>query len=138
MVEFLVLGTLLLLPVVYLVLTLGRLQAAAYAVDSATRAAARAYTTAPDEARAGPRARAAVRLALLDQGFDAAPDAVTTVSCAQRPCLTPDGRVTVQVTLPVTLPGIPALLDRVVPTRVRVRSSSTATVDAFRPIGGTG
>lgn len=133
-VEFVVLAVLLLVPVVYLVVTLGRLQAAAFATDGGARAAARAFVTADDESSGSARARAAARLALLDQGFDAfdAGDARLTLDCTPRPCLTPGGRVGVVVSADVLLPLVPSALDAVVPARVTVRSRQVAAVDAFR------
>jgi Flp pilus assembly protein TadG len=130
-VEFVVLATLMLVPLVYLVVTLGRLQAASFAVDSAARAGVRSFTRAPDEASAQSRAVAAVRLALSDQGFaGASPGA--QVTCSASPCLTPQGRVAVQVSLDVVLPGVPPVLDAVVPTHVTVRSTQLGVVDEFR------
>jgi hypothetical protein len=131
-VEFVTLGVLLLVPVVYLVLTLGRIQAAAFAADSAAREAARAFVTADDEPAGRVRALTAVRLGLLDQGFDVDPAQVATIECAARPCLSPQARVVVGVSVDVVLPGIPGVVDRVLPTHVTVRSSQTAVVDAFR------
>jgi len=135
-VEFVTLGVLLLVPLVYLVLTLARVQAASFAVDGAARAAALAFTTAPDEATGRSRAVAAVRLGLRDQGFDDDPAAATQVTCSAAPCLTPQGRVSVEVTVDVVLPGVPSLVDRFAGTHVRVRSTRSATVDAFRAGAG--
>jgi len=135
-VEFVLLGVLLLVPLVYLILTVGRVQAASFAVDAAARSAVRAFTTAPDEATGRARALAAVRLGLLDQGFDDDPAAATRVTCAAGPCLTPGGRVGVEVTVDVVLPGIPSALDRLARTHVTVRSTGWGTVDAFRAAPG--
>ncbi len=132
-VEFVVLGVLLLVPVVYLVVALGRLQAASFATDGGARAAARAFVTAPDAETGAARARAAVRLALLDQGLPSPGDALT-VECARQPCLTPAGRVVARVSVDVVLPGMPAALDAVVPSHVTVRATHVATVDAFRSV----
>lgn len=130
-VEFVVLGLLLLVPVVYLVVTLGRIQAASFATDGGARSAARIFVTAQDDARGGALATSAARLALLDHGFAPGTDAVA-VSCSAAPCLTPQGRVVVRVSVDVVLPGVPAALDAVVPTHVTVRSTHVATVDRFR------
>lgn len=130
-VEFVVLGLLMLVPVVHLVVTLGRIQAASFASDGGARSAARVFVTAPDDARGGALAVSSARLALLDQGFTPGP-AVVEVSCSARPCLTPQARVVVRVSVDVVLPGVPAALDAVVPTHVTVRSTHVATVDAFR------
>jgi hypothetical protein len=131
-VEFVTLGVLLLVPLAYLVMTLARVQAASFAVDSAARGAARAFTTAPDEATGRARVLAAVRLALRDQGFDDEPATAARLTCAASPCLTPQGRVSVEVTVDVVLPGVPSVVDRFAGTHVRVVSARTATVDAFR------
>jgi Flp pilus assembly protein TadG len=131
-VEFVVLATLLLVPVVYLVLTLGRLQAAGFATDGAARDAVRAYLAAPDEATGTQRALAAVRLGLLDQGFDVDAARAMRLECSAAACLGAGGRVTVQVSVDVVLPGVPAALDVVVPTHVTVRSTQLGASDAFR------
>ncbi|HEX2810700.1 MAG TPA: TadE family protein [Kineosporiaceae bacterium] len=132
-VEFVTLGVLILLPLVYLVLTLGRLQAGAFAVDGAAREAARTFIAAPDDATARARAVAAVRLGLKDEGFDADPATALTITCSATPCLTPKGRVAVQVAVDVVLPGIPGFVDRLASTHVTVRSEQVDVVDAFGP-----
>jgi hypothetical protein len=134
-VEFVTLGVLLLVPVVYLVLTLGRIQAAAFAADAAARDAARTFTTARDERTGRERAAAAVRLALLDQGFDTDPLAAVGITCRQTPCLVPEGRVIVEVSVDVVLPGVPGVIDGIVPAHVTVRSAQVGVVDAFRSRG---
>lgn len=134
MVEFTVLAVLMLVPLVYLVVVLGRLQAGSFAVEAAARSAARSYTSAPTEAVAADRARAAVGLALADQGFDVEPDAVMQVECETRPCLQPESRVTVQVRLEVAMPGVPAVVDAVVPLSVAVEAESVAVVDRFTAV----
>ena len=65
-IEFCVLAVLMLVPVVYLVLTLGRLQGAAFAAQGAAREAARAFVTAGDEGAATERADAAALIAFAD------------------------------------------------------------------------
>jgi Flp pilus assembly protein TadG len=132
-VEFVTLGVLLLVPVVYLVVALGRVQAGAFAVEGAAREAARAFTAADDEELGAQRAQAAVALALQDQGFrDADPDDAMVVECELDPCLQSEARVTVRVSLEVVLPGVPRFVDAVVPVRVPVRAEAVAVVDRFR------
>ena len=132
-VEFVTLGVLMLVPLVYLVLTLARVQAAAFAADGAARAAARAFVRSDDEARGRALALAAVRLALRDQGFDDDPSTAGRVTCTASPCLTPQARVRIEVEVQVVLPGLPAVIDRFAGTHVTVRSEQVAVVDAFRP-----
>jgi hypothetical protein len=130
-IEFVMLGLLLLVPLVYLVLVLARVQAASFAADGAAQAAARAMARADDEMTGRARALAAVRLGLADQGFDDDPAAAAQVACSASPCLTPQGRVSVLVTVRVVLPGLPAVLDRAAGTHVTVRARHVAVVDAF-------
>lgn len=130
MVEFLGVSLLLLVPVVYLVLVLGQLQAAAFGVDGAAREAARAYVTAADPAEAAGRSHAAVSLALGDQGFSGS-DASVSVSCSAD-CREPGSTVTVTVELDVPLVGVPSVVQHVVPLVVPVSAVATAQVDTFR------
>ena len=135
-VELVAVGLVLLLPLVHLVVVVARLQAASFAVDAGARAAARAVAAAPDPATGGAHARAAVLLALRDQGFDDAAAAAVQVGCESDPCAAPGTRVTVTVTHEVLLPGVPALVDAALPTRVAVTGESAAVVDRFAAPAG--
>lgn len=128
-VEFLGAALLLLVPVVYLVLVLGRLQAAAFAVDGAAREAVRAVAmTAGTDQDQGLAAQAAARIALADQGL-AAP---VPVELACDPgCAEPGARVTAVVEVAVDLPLVPGFVREVVPLVVPVSASATGTVDEF-------
>lgn len=133
-VEFLGVALLLLVPTVYLVLVLGRLQAASFAVDGAAREAARAFVTAQDLGSAGSRATTSVAVALADQGLDPALAAESlTVSCASG-CLVAGEDVIVRVDVEVGLPGVPGWLQDVVPLAVPVSAQATATVDEHRAV----
>ena len=138
-VEFVAIGVLLLIPIVYLVIVLGRVQSAAFAADGSARAAARAFVAATDDVEARSRAETAVRLGLLDQGFTDPADGDLFIEC-DRPdaCLTPGGQVRVLVQVRVVLPGVPRFLDRVVPARITVRAAQLAVIDEFRPRSGAG
>lgn len=133
MVEFVSLAVLLMVPVIYLVLSVGRVQAAAFAVEGASREAARSVAAAPDEATGSRRAATAVQLALGDQGFGrpGEPQPTVDVRCSASPCTTPETLVRVTVELDVVLPGVPAFLDGVIPTRVPVSAHGVAVVDRF-------
>ena len=132
-VEFVTLGVLLLVPVVYLVLVLGRVQAAAFASEAAARAAARVVTASEDEATGRARAGAAVALALRDQAFEpSAHGEELVIACEASPCLTPGARVHTTVTVDVPLPAVPAFVTRVVPSVVTVDAGAVAVVDRFR------
>jgi hypothetical protein len=133
-VEFVSLGVLLMVPLVYLVLAMARVQAASFAADGSARAAARAYVTAPDEREAERRSTLAVGLGLRDQGFEAA-DGSVTIDCGRARCLTPGARIVARVTVDVVLPGIPRGLGHSLSTEVTVRASQVVSVDEFRSVG---
>lgn len=132
-VEFLGVALLLLVPVVYLALTLGRVQATTFAVDGAAREAARAITTATDERDAEERALAAVGLALADQGVDADAATSTTVTC-DGDCMAPGATVTVRVGVSAPLPGT-SWLQGAVPLAVPVTATATAVRDSWVAAG---
>ena len=77
LVELTWLGILLLVPMLWIVLSVFEVQRGAFAVSGAARAAGRAYALAPTDAEGRPRAEAAARQALADQGVDGAPLDVT-------------------------------------------------------------
>ena len=105
--EFTFLALLLLVPVVYLVLTLAQLQGASFAVVGAADQAAKVYVDAPDQRTADAAARQAVRIALEDFGFSPELSAVE-ITCDPQ-CLTPGSSVRVAVELTVPLPLIPSM-----------------------------
>jgi len=132
LVEAVWLVLLLLVPLVYVVVAVFDVQRASYAVSGAARAAARAYTLAPDEASAQDRARAAAAVALRDQDID--PDAVQLrVTCSPTPsnCLTPGGVVRVDVSHQVTLPLAPSALGGGAPS-FRVETSHSVAYGTYR------
>ena len=128
-VEFLGVALLLMVPLVYLVLVLGRLQGAAMATDTAARHAVRVFV-ATDPELAGAAATTVTGLALADHGFTAA-DALS-LDCAADPCHLPGATVTAVVEVAVALPGVPGFLREAVPLEIPVSSRATGAVDAFR------
>jgi Flp pilus assembly protein TadG len=71
LIEFVGLAVLLLLPLVYLLLSVFSVQRAAFAVTQAAREAGRAYATAPSTSAARSRAAYSAQLALSSQGVRA-------------------------------------------------------------------
>jgi hypothetical protein len=131
-VEFLAAAILLLLPVLYLVLVLGRLQAATFAAEGAAREAGRSFTTAATVSGALPRATASVRIALDDQGFtDVDAASALAVSCSTTPCLEPGSDVLVRVSFEVPLPAVPSFVQSVVPLAIPISAEHVAPVDSF-------
>lgn len=141
MLEFIALSLLLLVPLIYLVVTLSRVQAGAFAAESAASEAARTVvvtgvreledgaqrSTAMDQGER--RARAAVGLVASDFGF-ASEDAPLVLNC-DGICLAPGSDVTAEVTMHVTLPGIPGFLSGSVPLDVEVVGSARSPVDSL-------
>ena len=128
-IEFVWLAILLLVPLMYLVLCLARLQAGSYAVTQGAREGARAYVTAEEDGSAGARARAAADIAFEDQGF--ADQGELSVECTADPCLTPGASVTTRAAVDVPLPLVPSFLGDVVPLEIPVSASQVAPVPEY-------
>lgn len=131
LVEVVFLMVLLMVPLLYLVGTLGRLQAGAYAASAAAREAGRAYVTTPDDPSAPGRADAAAALVFDSFGFDQRMGSIS-VACGSDPCLAPGGAVQVESTVVVALPLIPDFMAGVIPTSVTMTSTHSEPVDEFR------
>ena len=129
-VEFVFLTIVVLVPLIYLVMTVGRIQAGTYAVTQASREAGRAFVTAESGENAEARAEAAAAIAFADFGFVGQ----IQIGCDGAPCLRPEGRVTTQAEVLVPLPLVPDFARAVVPLQVPVSSTSVSTVDRFRSV----
>jgi hypothetical protein len=105
------LGILLLVPLVWILLSVFTVQRGAFAVSGAARAAARAYVLAPSDALGEQRARAAALQALDDQGVEDAPlDVVVTCEPYPHACHSGTSVVTVRIGSSVRIPLLPLLL----------------------------
>jgi hypothetical protein len=89
-VELVWLSLILLIPLVYILITLVTVQRSAYGVTEAARAAGRAYVLSPNPATGRQLAYAAARLAMRDQGITL-PASDLTIICHpnQAACLQP-------------------------------------------------
>jgi hypothetical protein len=130
--EFITVGVLLLVPLVYLVITLAALQAGALAAEGAARHAARVYVQSATPADAAAAAERAVLFALADHGIER-DQASVQIECSPRSteCLTRQGSVTVSVWVSVPLPLVPAAVDAQLPLRVPVDAAATQQVSRF-------
>lgn len=128
LIEFSVASLILLIPLVYLIIALGRLQAASYAVTSAATAASTIIARTPDD-HTPAAASDAVVLALHDHGFDDAAHDLT-IDCTPS-CAAPDALITARVTVDVPLPGVPAAIDAAVPTHIAVTAHHADRVSAY-------
>ena len=132
-VEFCFLALLLMVPVVYVVLAVFRVQAGSYGITAAAREAGRAFVTADDPELAERRARAAAAIAAADQGLTLAPGALT-ISCSARPCLTPDSRVVVEIDSAVSLPFLPAVFADRALASIALHARHIEVVDLYRTV----
>lgn len=130
LIEFIVIGLLLTLPVFYLVITLARLQAGTYAVAEAARESSRMFVTADSDAAGEGRARAAAAMSFADQGFPG--EGSVTMQCSKQPCLSPDAVIQGVTDLDVQLPLIPDFLRGVVPSSIHLHSRHAEVVDHYR------
>ena len=111
LVELTWLGVLLIVPMLWIVLSVFEVQRGAFGVSSAARAAARAYALAPDDGVGRVRAEQVARQALADQGLVGVPMTVS-VTCVPYPhaCHQGTSVITLRVATRVDLPLLPEVL----------------------------
>ena len=122
---------LLVVPLFYLVGTLARVQAGAYAVTAAAREAGRAFVTAGSVDEAMPRGMAAAGLVFSAHGFEGE-EGVVRLACTDGACLEPGSTVVVDSSVAVALPLVPDFMAGVVPTSVLLTAQHVEGVDEFR------
>ena len=130
--EFVTVGLLLLVPIVYLVLALSALESASFGVEGAARQATRVFVQSESEGAAESAASTAIQVTLADYGLDAH-NARVAISCRPNPadCLTRRGFVTVTITTTVPLPLMPPVLQLHLPAGIPVQSVATEQVSRF-------
>lgn len=134
LVELVWLGVILLLPMLWIVVSVFEVQRGAFGVEAAARSAARAYVLAPDDATGRSRAEAAARMALADQGLEGAvPD--LEVECRPYPtsCLSGTSVVSVTVRTHVDLPLMPDVLGSGAP-RFALDASHVVPVGRYQEV----
>lgn len=111
LIELTWLGIVLLVPLVWILLSVFSVQRGSFAVSGAARAAGRAYVLAPSDDLGLDRARAAAHQVLADQGMKDA-DVDVSVSCTPYPhsCHSGTSVVTVRVASSVRIPVLPVFL----------------------------
>ena len=111
LVELTWLGVLLLVPMIWIVLSVFEVQRGAFGVSAAARSAGRAYALAPDDATGDRQARAAAAVALADQGIE---DGWTIdIDCSPRGdsgCHVGGAVIVVRIETHVSLPFLPSFL----------------------------
>ncbi|MGB9377650.1 MAG: hypothetical protein WCB04_09070 [Mycobacteriales bacterium] len=136
MIEFIFLGVLTLVPLLYLVVAAFQLERNVFAVTQAAREAGRAYATADDPVGAEQRASYAMHLALADQGVvgEATMTYVpVSAACGGGPSgaqsLAPGSDFAVCVTRVMTIPGVPGFVSG---RRNTVTGRYVVHIDDFR------
>lgn len=139
LIEFVGASVILLVPLVYVLLSVFSVQRASFGASQAAREAGRAFATAPDSATGMARADYAAGLAMGDQGVSAAPTIRFTAAgsgCGGspvEPSLTPGAAYTVCVLTDVHLPyADKGVLRAAIPATVHVVGAYTLVVDRFR------
>lgn len=108
--EFITVGVVLLVPLVYLIIALGAIQEQSMGVEAAARHTARAIALAPDETSAAERSEQVLASVSEQYGID--PDHLAvSVTCtpAGSACPSAGATLIVTVTTQVALPLIPAV-----------------------------
>jgi Flp pilus assembly protein TadG len=138
LVELTWLGILLVLPVLWIVMSVFQVQRGAFGISAAARAAARAYALAPDDSTGLVRARTAARVALDDQGAPGVTPEVR-VSCTPYPgdCHQGTSVITVSVHSGVVLPLMPSALGGNRPS-FALDATQTVPIGQFRGVGDAG
>ena len=113
LVELSWLAIILLVPLIWIVISVFEVQQGAFATSAAARAAGRAYALAPDDATGEVRARAVVDQVLADQGTQGQ-RARVRISCRApgESCHVGTSVITVRVDSGVDLPFFPSILGR--------------------------
>lgn len=137
LVEFTWLAIILLVPLLWIVLSVFEVQRGAFAATAAARSAARAYALAPDHAAGQDRARAAVQQVLADQGANGQ-RADISIDCTTSPhCHSGTSVITVTVDSAVDLPALPRLLGEGLAS-LAIEASHTVPIGQYVEVRGGG
>ena len=129
LVEFVFLGMLLMVPLVYVLLTVFQVQSAAFGATEAARQAGRVFAVSASADQGRASAGVAAGLAMADQGIhDSGPPQIT---CSAG-CLTPGSTVTVTMHYRVPLLFLGAMFSRTTAPSIPVTAVHTQVVDTFQ------
>jgi Flp pilus assembly protein TadG len=131
LVELTWLGLLLLVPLLWIVLSVFEVQRGAFAVSGAARAAGRAYALAPSDAVGQSQAQAAARQVLVDHGVGGQPLGLVVTCAPAGDCHAPGAMITVTVHSRVDLPLLPDVLGGGAPS-FALDASHTVPIGQFR------
>ncbi|GAB3865563.1 hypothetical protein GCM10028801_36250 [Nocardioides maradonensis] len=132
LVEVTWIGLLLMLPLLWIVLSVFQVQRGAFATSAAVRAAARAYALAADDVAGERQARAVIDQALAGQGIDSSS---VHFSCTPYPhdCHSGTSVITVRLDTAVDLPLLPDVLGGGAP-RFALHATQTVPIGQFQEV----
>lgn len=130
--EFILVGLVLLVPIVYLIVALGAIQGQALGVEAGARQLARAIATSPDPRTADDRADRVIAAIAEEYGIDRRTVTVD-IACASGASSCPEAGATLLVTLSasVALPLVPAVLGLEDVARVPVEATGAQKVSRY-------
>ncbi|WP_292834873.1 TadE family protein [Microbacterium sp.] len=130
--EFILVGLILLVPIVYLIVALGAIQGQALGVESGARQLARTIATSDDAATSDARAERVIAAIVEEYGIDRG-SLTVDVSCAGggSPCPEAGATLLVTVSASVPLPLVPAVLGMQNFVRVPVQATGAQKVSRY-------
>ena len=130
--EFILVGLVLLVPIVYLIVALGLIQGQSLGVETGARQLARTIAESPDAATADARGKRVLDAIVAEYGLD--PGAVSvSIDCdrSSPECPAAGAMLSVTVRTSVPLPLVPAVLGLDQLARVPVEAASVQRVSRF-------
>ncbi|WEK14631.1 MAG: TadE family protein [Candidatus Microbacterium phytovorans] len=124
-VEFLLVGLILLVPIVYLVIALGQIQSGSFAAETASRQIARGVAAAQNAEHARERVEQTARAVAAEYGIERQ-ELEVDIACRPATALCPSAGATLVVTVRVrvALPLVPDVFGAQQKTRVAVEATS--------------
>lgn len=129
--EFIAVGVVLLVPLVYLIVALGTIQSQALGVETASRQLARTIASAPDSPTGDVRAERVIEAIVAEYGIDRAGLRVDVTCAASGPCPSAGTLLSVTVTADVALPLVPPVLGLDQAARVPVTATAVQKVSRY-------
>lgn len=129
--EFLTVGVLLLVPIVYLVIAVSGIQSAAMGAEGAARQVARVVVQAHNDSDAHAAAERALAATLADYGIERGSAELSLTCSTSSGCLARGATVTARVAVRVPLPLVPAAFDLTSPLTVTVEAEASQRVSRF-------
>jgi Flp pilus assembly protein TadG len=132
-IEFIVVAVAIILPLIYIAITVLTLNAAQFASNQAAREGVRAFVTSLSNSSGNQRASFAANQAFADHGLSGSAPQIS-ITCDHMSCLTPGGKVSVEITTQVPLPFVPRWGTSDLVT-MPITSQATLLVDQYRQAG---